>query len=140
MHKVGDLVAVVRFCKVNSVDDTNKVVNVKDINDGLDFNIRGEDMLKTLLSANSHTSQEKKTMTELATIVSQSFNKPMTVNFIKQDKTERTMVGRVTSSEPLLGRSYMEDSEETKAHKIKQVDHRTINWVIVDGVKYVLKK
>jgi hypothetical protein len=139
MHKVGDLVAVVRFCKVSTVSPKGDGVTVKDIDDGLEFDINGQDMLKSLKSASEFSKQEKKSLTELATIVSQAFNKPITVCFDKADGSERTMIGRITSAEPLLGRSYMEDSEITTGHRLRQVDHRTVKWAIVDGVKYSLK-
>lgn len=140
MHKVGDFVAVVRFCKVKTVDVANKTIEVSDIDDKLEFSMSGDDMLSTLKSASEFKKQEKKTLTELATIVSQSFNKPLSVCFEKADNTERTMIGRIVKAEPLLGRSYMEDSEIETGNRLRQVDHRTIKWVIVDGVKYSLKK
>lgn len=139
MHKVGDLVAVVRFCKVGKVSPNGEGVTVKDIDDGLEFDINGKEMLGSLKSASEFTKQEKKSLTELATVVSQAFNKPITVCFDKADGTERVMVGRVVSAEPLLGRSYMEDAEITSGHRLRQVDHRTVKWAIVDGVKYSLK-
>lgn len=138
MHKKGDLVAVVRYCHVTDVNGDEVVV--KDVDDKTAFKIIGKDMVGTLKSASLFNKEEKKTLMQLAEIVSTSFNTPMTVNFDKQDGTNRTMVGRIMSSEPLLGRSYMEDLECTEAHRLRQVDHRTIKFAIVNGVKYVLKK
>ncbi len=42
-----------------------------------------------------------------------------------------------------MGRSYVEDLDVAKTDKelgIREVDHRTIQSLIVDGVKFTLKK
>jgi hypothetical protein len=41
-----------------------------------------------------------------------------------------------------MGRSFMEDldiEKEAKGGRMREVDHRNILYLIVDGVKYVLK-
>lgn len=59
---------------------------------------------------------------------------------------ERTMVGRHYGSFDEFGRVSFIDmeikKEDGKAYdtRTRQVDPRTINWLIVDGVKYVAKK
>jgi len=64
---------------------------------------------------------------------------------------ERTLVGHLVDAEPLLGRSKVIDLEEhfknidrkrkrePEIHSLKQVDHRHINWLILNGVKYIVK-
>ena len=59
---------------------------------------------------------------------------------MKQDGTERTLRGKLVKPEPLLGRSMVEDLDsDDKKNRLRQVDHRTINWLVVDGVKYTVK-
>ena len=59
---------------------------------------------------------------------------------------ERTLVGYLISTETGFGRSMVIDLEEDRGTKpdwdarIRQVDHRTLNWLIHKNVKYVVKK
>ena len=50
---------------------------------------------------------------------------------------ESTVVGRLSRSEGRLGRSLVID---LPSQFYKQVDHRTLKWLIVDNVKYTVKK
>jgi len=53
---------------------------------------------------------------------------------------ERTLVGYTVSRDVSLGRSMVVDLEqENKDDRIRQVDHRTLNWFICKGVKYSVK-
>lgn len=59
---------------------------------------------------------------------------------------ERTMIGRHYGSINEFGRMTFTDMEKTKDptkpdydSRISQVDPRTINWLIVKGVKYIVK-
>jgi hypothetical protein len=136
-HKTGDVVAIVRYAKVNSAKQD--AVELEDVDDKSKFVVRGKELLDTLRSASNFQKTEKVTLTKAAEIVSSSFNTPMTVCFTKQDGTERVMVCRLLSTEPLLGRSHVDDLEITEKHKLRQVDHRTIKWAVINGVKYQVK-
>lgn len=52
---------------------------------------------------------------------------------------ERTLTGYLISSDN-MGRSKVIDLAIEGKNNIRQVDHRTLNWVIYKGVKYVVKK
>ena len=58
---------------------------------------------------------------------------------------ERVMIGQVVGSEPVLGRSILLDLEKKKEIKgdwdarTRQVDHRTIKWLVYKNVKYIVK-
>lgn len=63
---------------------------------------------------------------------------------------ERTLTGYVIGSEPVLGRSHVIDLDIPKEvvpakdgteydKRMRQVDHRSLNWLIYKNVKYVLK-
>lgn len=59
---------------------------------------------------------------------------------------ERTLIGYLVSNETGFGRSMVIDLELERGNnpdwdaRIRQVDHRTLNWLIFKRVKYVVKK
>lgn len=54
---------------------------------------------------------------------------------------ERILKGYMLQSEPFMGRSNVYDLEVPRGqHAIRQVDHRTIKWLILRNVKYEVKK
>lgn len=50
---------------------------------------------------------------------------------------ETSLIGHLSRSEGKLGRSLVID---LPSKGFRQVDHRTLRWLIVDGIKYVVKK
>jgi hypothetical protein len=53
---------------------------------------------------------------------------------------ERTLVGYLLKVEPKMGRSLVIDLEvPPDQHRIRQIDHRTLNWLILKNVKYVAR-
>jgi len=50
------------------------------------------------------------------------------------------MVCRLVNAESKLGRSTVIDLQSTHENKFRQIDHRTIEEIIVNNVKYELKK
>ena len=53
---------------------------------------------------------------------------------------ERTLIGYLSKVEAKVGRSIVIDLElPTDKYRIRQVDHRTINWLILKNVKYIVK-
>lgn len=138
--KAGDLMAFVYWVKV-SKNDNGQELQVQDLDRGQgEFYIRGKDLIVAGASADQYQETEKITKTKAAEILIASHNRPLTVNFIKQDGKERTLRGRLIRPEPLLGRSMCEDLEEKDVKKrVKLVDHRTVQYLIVDGVKYEVK-
>lgn len=53
---------------------------------------------------------------------------------------ECTLVCHLVNAEASLGRSTVIDLTTTSANKFRQVDHRTINYIIFSNCKYILKK
>ena len=52
----------------------------------------------------------------------------------------RTLVGYLINTEPMTGRSTVIDLEVAiDKHRLRQVDHRSIQWMILKNVKYVVK-
>ena len=50
---------------------------------------------------------------------------------------EKQLVGRLSRAEGKLGRSLVID---LPSQGYRQVDHRTLRWLIVDNIKYTVKK
>lgn len=53
---------------------------------------------------------------------------------------ECTLVGHLVDAESSLGRSTVIDLLTKSKNKFRQVDHRTINFIIIKNVKYTLRK
>lgn len=147
--KVNDLMAIVNYVKVNNKVTANisgrnhTRISVTDLDSNMKFDVTGDDLVNKMLSADQFNKTEKKNKTELAEILIAAWNKPVTVCFLKQDNSERILRGRLVSSEHLLGRSMMEDldlDQSDPSQRLRQVDHRTIKYIIVDGIKYESKK
>lgn len=136
----GDVMAFFYYVKVKEVNTPCEELIVTAL-DGThsDIKITGKDLIEASYSADQVLEEQKVTKTQAAEILTHSSNKPFTVSFLKQDGSERVLKGRLIKSEPLLGRSMVEDLEEIGVNRLRQVDHRTINWLIVDCVKYVVK-
>lgn len=56
------------------------------------------------------------------------------------DGEECVMTCHLIEAESSLGRSTVIDLTTKSANKFRQVDHRTINYIIINNTKYVLKK
>lgn len=56
---------------------------------------------------------------------------------------ERTLIGHLVATEPVMGRSKVVDLEQQfgapNAYAMRLVDHRSINWIILANVKYTKK-
>lgn len=133
----GHLMAFTYWGRVVS---TNKFANEVTVTglDGKRFKISGEDLIEAGLSADQYSASNKVTHTEIAKRLIESWGKPFTVVFVKANGEQRTLRGRLVSSEHLLGRSMVEDLDAVAHGKngLRQVDHRTIESLILDGVKY----
>jgi hypothetical protein len=133
--KKGELCSVTDYVIVDRV--MGDQVDVTNVDSGLEFKIQGRELLEELKSADSFNSSKKVTKTELAEKLVSCYNVAFTVRFEKTNGEERTLRGRLQSHEPLMGRSYVEDLDIPKdQHRLRLVDHRTLKYLIVDGVKY----
>lgn len=132
MHKKNDIVSITKYFTVS--DASNSKVLAKDMENGEMVEIKGVQLVESLNSADYFSSSQKKTKTELAEILINAGVKPFTVVYEKQNGERRVMRARFLSTEPLLGRSIVSDLDDDG--QIKQVDHRTIESIILDKVKY----
>jgi len=134
----NDLVAFTFYGKIkNNKNGTNLCMH--DVDHDREFFVNGIDLIESSTSADQYDKEEKTTKTKLADILIHATNRPFTVSFEKADGTERILRGRLVAPEPLLGRSKVEDLDLTGVHRLRLVDHRTLKWMIVDGVKFVVK-
>lgn len=139
--KKDDLMAIIYYVKVKESKKGEMLVT--DLHSGMgDIKVNGTDLIQNCMSADFYGKEEKVTMTKLADLLCESPNRPLSVCFHKKDGTERTMRCRWLSEDRRMGRSMCEDLDVAKTDKedgVRLVDHRTIQWLIVDGVKYTLK-
>lgn len=138
IHKKDDIVCVVRYAKVRSTG-VGRSLDVQDLDDKTQFSIHGTELVDSLLSADSYNETKKVSLTEMATILSQSYNVPFTVVFDKKDGETRKLRGRLIKPEPILGRCTVQDLDTTEGSPIRLVDNRTLSELIVRGVKYTIK-
>lgn len=116
-------------------------IKVKDSN-GKTFDMRGKTLIENSLNSGSQYSTEKKvSRTEMAHILTNAGDSVFTAVFEKVGGEMRTLTGRLLESENLMGRSNVEDLElpTTEKNKLRQVDHRTLQSLILKDVKYVIK-
>lgn len=137
--KVDDIMTFTYYVKVKNISNNGNTLSVIDLDSKQQININGKDLIATSHSADQFKEEEKISKTKIAEILISSHNRPFKVSFLKADGEERILRGRLIRPEPLLGRSMVEDLDVDADHKVRQVDHRTINWLIVDGVKYITK-
>lgn len=137
--KVGDVMAITHYVKVQRVDPGNKLV-LEDLNTGGKFMLEGKDLIEQSASADQYATEKKVTKTEAAEILVASHNTVFTVCFTKADGEKRVLRGSLVSTEPLLGRSYCLDRDIPRGeHSLRQADHRSIEYLIVNNVKYTVK-
>lgn len=133
----GDIMAFIYWGRVERVNYDS--LDVVDLDNHNRFGVNGRALIDQSLSADFFDKEEKVTQTKAAEILITAINQPFTVRFTKQNNDERTLRGRLVKPEPLLGRSHVYDLEVAKGSPLRLVDHRTIQWIIVGGVKYVVK-
>lgn len=139
--KAGDVMAFVYFVKVAAVEDGGKRLTVEGLSKGAPprFQVDGAGLVVGGLSADQFHETVMVSMTEAAQTLSESYNTPLTVCFTKQNGEERVLRGRFLGVEPLLGYSWVEDLDKPDGDRVREVNHRTVKWLIVRGVKYQVK-
>jgi|1_EtaG_2_1085319.scaffolds.fasta_scaffold00140_8 hypothetical protein len=160
--KVGGFLSEVQYYKVIDVRPNNvKVRNER----GMEFVIGKEIIEEGSFSADQFEGEEEITRTDLVqilanageTVFTANFNKKLDVKQFKEAFNDpkntvksnaalermllgepRTMIGYLTGADAISGRFQVVDLEAEKAFP-KQIDMRTLNWVILRNVKYTVK-
>lgn len=99
----------------------------------------GNELTSRLVLANAVVRTEYMTRTELATRLTEAGPLPFTVTFTKADGTTRRLRGSLLHAEPLLGRSYVRDLDNSMDDRVRLVDHRTLQELVINNVRYLLK-
>lgn len=138
--KKGDLMAFVYYGKVESVTNGGNFLSIKWLDKIGGFNVDGTELVKDSFSADQFEEEKKVNQTDCIDILMKSYNKPFTVCFVKQDEEERVLRGRLVTTDGKRGRSMCEDLDlpGPEVKRLRQVDHRTLKWFIVDGIKFVV--
>jgi hypothetical protein len=131
----GNLMAYINWVRV--VDAKPNELKVEDLDTHQEFLIRGASLIEKGMSADVFSSTKGATKTELAEILIGHKNTPMTVTYVKLNGEVRVVRCKWLSHESLMGRSMIWDFDKGG---LGQIDHRTIQSIIVDDVKYMLKK
>ena len=138
--KRGDLMAIVYFVKVDGIPDPGEHLVVSDLDqDQGAINVRGNSLIRNSFSADQFEEVVKANQTEVLQVLVKAYNRPFTVVFDKEDGEERTLRGRLLSTDDLRGRSQVEDLDQPAGKRFRLVDHRTVKSLIVDGIKYEVK-
>lgn len=135
--KKGEVLSTTLYMTV--VDTLSDGVKVVDTN-GQKFDIKGKKLIEsTIKSANQYSKEHIVTRTELADILIGAGDSVFTVEFEKQDGSARTLVGRLINTENTMGRSNVVDLQITSGMPNRQVDHRTLQSMILKDNRYVVK-
>lgn len=137
--KPGERLSYTSYFQILSVNKRTGSMVVEDQH-GQELTIAGKEFIETnMKSAAQYSTTEKLGKNALAEKLFTAGDAIMQVKFKKQDGKNRTLVGYFMSQDTNLGRSNMTDLEITKGHNLRQVDHRTLQEVIVNGVRYTSK-
>ena len=147
--KKDDIVLISNYSKITFVNDDSTVIHIENLyNPSQKIKIEGKDLIDKMKSADFWTDEQKLGLINIATKLVEAGDNPFTVCFLKANGDERILRGRLLETVPLLGRSTVEDfdavietidanGEVDSSDRIRQVDHRTIKWLIINKVKYI---
>ena len=133
--KKGDIVRLVHYARVEKVSDAD-YVEIKDLDRGIEFNVVGKPLVDSLDSADDYSTESIVSRSKIVELFEGAGDNVFTVEFIKADGTLRTLRGRMIERETGFGRSQVADLDLPNPYNLRQVDHRTLNVLILDGVKY----
>jgi hypothetical protein len=138
--RCGDIMSLTYYVEVKRSDPQRPSITVDDLDHAIrDIEVHGEELIRSARSADRFHEVQKITKTRAAELLIGAHGLPFTVAFRKSDGSERKLRGRLIEPEPLLGRSLVEDLDIRSGNRVRQVDHRTIRWMILDGVRYDVK-
>ena len=138
--KPGDIIAFHLYTKVEKVEPNasgDLQIVVKNLEQDQMFTVTGEPLIQKGFSGNFVGEEIKLSRTKIIGILKDSPNKPIQIQFTKKDGTDRNMICRFLGTSD-TGYAQVEELVET-GPQLRQVDLRTMEWMIVEGTKYVVK-
>jgi len=135
--KKGERVSMTDYFIVDKVEKDSVVV-IDSL--GASITFHGIDLVESKFISNSqYTETIRCGKHEMVEKMNNARDRIFTVCFNKKDGSERILTGHLRSIEPNLGRTNVIDLEvggdPKKGHR--QVDNRSINWLVLDNVRYV---
>lgn len=135
--RVGDFLSKFSVVQVESIDTESEKMFVQ-TRDGKLVEIKGKALIESYGSANQYTETKKVGKNEMARRVAESRG-VINVEYTKNDGSQRNMTCYVTGMEQHLGYISVIDvtvGEDDRSHGIRRVDARTIEYAVIDNVKY----
>jgi len=114
-------------------------VRCTDLEDGTTFWLEGEELIGTCMSADTYLNEVNASLTEVVEKLMKAETKPFSVGFVKKNGVERVLRGRMITPDGALGRSTVIDFDVVGGSPLRQVDHRTIKWLVMGNTKYIVK-
>lgn len=139
--QTGDLMTFTHWGIVESSSNDefglgNKVV-LTDVDSGVKFSVHGDALIQSSHSADQYDVTRKVNKTEMVDILAHARNVPFSVTFIKKNGEERTLRGRLIGiDQKNLGYIDVEDLDLPEGDRFRLVDCRTIETLIVNGIRY----
>lgn len=136
----GDVIAIVTYARVVANLRYNQTLQVQDLDrHGTPFEIKGDELARDCFSADRFAEEVKLARTKICKILmTRCWGVPFTACFVKENGEERVMRCRYLENEETDGRSRVEDLDVARGeNRVRLIDHRTLKWLIVRGVKYV---
>lgn len=143
-NKSGNIVLTFNWLRLTKDGRADQFVGDDlDIPDLKGISVSGKDLVAAAYSADHYATEEKVSRTEVLKKLQTCYNIPFTVCFDKKDGSERVMRCRLIGPDEGMGRSMVTDldaPENDSGKRIREVDHRTLKYLIVGNVKYTVKK
>jgi hypothetical protein len=140
--KSNDLMAIIQYVKVQDIQAVRGRMVVTPVEGPMvdqPIHVDGRDLITNALSADYFKEEVELTATAMESLImTRIYNRPISVLYIKENGEKRLLRGRYIDPAP-FGRSYMEDMDRPEGDRIRLVDHRTIQYLIANGIKYTVK-
>lgn len=139
--KEGDLMAFLFYTKVQATHKNGEHLSVVNLDTDKPFEVIGSDLVQFGFSADQYAEEVTLSRTELIRdVFLTAGNRPFTVCFIKKDGTDRVLRGCLIQPDPIFGESLVRDFDQPIGDRFRKVAHKTVQYMIIDGIKYVVRK
>ncbi len=142
--KVDDIIQVTHYIKVTAVTTKQGeyIVTGSDLDeDSLKtMHVQSNKLVSRCRTADLYEREEEMSQSDIIDKLMAAYNNVFTVQYTKKDGSLRELRGRLISYDGRRGYSLVEDLDNEKDDRIRQVDHRTLSYLIIDNVKYVARK